>query len=244
MARAVQQRARASNVLCAGSRENLRRSRDAVLHHAAGVLAHRVIDFWSWNAVAVLQDGIQGYAVVLLRKILARDTDLEATIEQFTINPMMVPAPREAARDHTGKGFIDRPSPAVELQRIASYEIPRRISLVKLLAPHHGLRATIAVKLVLDIGSHLRPRMQHQVFADQSRRIGQTVRKKGRSRVQKQPGCTDAVRSQDHHLRGLEPLDPSGIVIDNAGRHAVFAGGDLAHAATCSQMHPSTKRLW
>jgi hypothetical protein len=48
--------------------------------------------------MTVLEHGIQGYPVVFLREVFARDADLQATIEQLAINPVMVPAPRQAAR--------------------------------------------------------------------------------------------------------------------------------------------------
>ena len=77
--------------------------------------------------------------------------------------------------------------------------------------------------------------MEHQVLAEQPAGIGQAVGESAGGGVQQQPRCADAVAGDDDDLGRLELLDAVDVVIDHAGRHAVFAGGDLAHAAIGAQ---------
>src|SRR5262249_23479576 len=123
MARAIQKRAGALDILCSGSCKDFRRARDAVLHHAPCIVADLVVYSRGRNAMAVLQHWIQGDAVVRFRQILASDTDHQTTINQRAIDSMMVSAPWKAACNHAGNGFIDGPGPTGELQRIAADEV-------------------------------------------------------------------------------------------------------------------------
>jgi hypothetical protein len=84
--------------------------------------------------------------------------------------------------------------------------------------------------------------MEHQVLADQAAGIGQPVGKARRRRIQQQPRRADAVAGDDDDLGRLEVLDPVGVVIDHAGGHAVFVGGDLAHPAARAQFHAGADR--
>ena len=99
--------------------ENFGRAGDAVLHHAPGVLADRVVDLRRRDAMAVLQDWVQRDAVVLLRQILARNADQQQPVVQRTEDAVMVLAPREATGGHAGDRFVRRASAAGELQRVA-----------------------------------------------------------------------------------------------------------------------------
>ena len=83
----------------------------------------------------------------------------------------------------------------------------------------------------VDIAVDQRPGMEHQVLADKPAGIGQPVGEAAGGGVQQQPRRADAVAGEDDDLRRLELLDAVDVVVDHARRHAVFAGGDLAHAA-------------
>ena len=72
--------------------------------------------------------------------------------------------------------------------------------------------------------------MEHQVLAHEPAGIGQPVGEATGGGVQQQPRRADAVAGEDDDLRRLELLDAVDVIINHAGRHAVFAGGDLAHA--------------
>ena len=150
---------------------------DAVLHHAPRVLADRVVDPRRRDAVAVLQHRIQRDPVVLLRQVLAGDADLQAVVEQLAIDAVMVPAPGQPPRRDAGDRLVHRAGAAGELQRVAAHEIAGWVGLVELLAPQLdviGPRSPSTI--VVDIADDLRPRMQHQVLADQPAGIGQPVR--------------------------------------------------------------------
>ena len=93
----------------------------------------------------------------------------------------------------------------------------------------------IAVHPFIDIAADLRPGVQHQVLADQAAGIGQPVGKPRRCRIEQQARRADAVAGHDDHLGRLKSLHPVGVVVDRAGGHAVFVGGDLAHPAARAQ---------
>ena len=155
----------------------------------------------------------------------------------------MLPAPGQHADGGAGDRLVHHAGAAGELQRIAAHEVACRIGLVELLAPQHRHRRAVAVHLLIDIAAHLRPGMQHQVPADLAAGIGQPVGKPAGGGVQQQARRADAVAGQDHHFRRLEPFHTIGIVVDRAGGHAVFVGGDLPHPAARAQFHAGANRL-
>jgi hypothetical protein len=79
--------------------------------------------------------------------------------------------------------------------------------------------------------------MQHQVLADQARRVGEPVGKPCRGRSEQQAGRADPVAGHDHDLGRLEVLAPVGVVVDRAGGHAVLVRGDLAYPAARAQLN-------
>ena len=91
--------------------EDLRRAGDAVLHHAARVLADRVVDLRRRDAMAVLQHRVKGDAVVLLGQVLAGDADQQAMVQQRAIDAVMVLAPGQAAGAQIGDRFVAGPVP-------------------------------------------------------------------------------------------------------------------------------------
>ena len=79
--------------------------------------------------------------------------------------------------------------------------------------------------------------MEHEVLADESAAVRESVGEQVRLRVEQQSGGADAVAREDDDLRGDLPLDTVGIVVDRAAGHAVFAHGDLADAASGPEFH-------
>ena len=82
----------------AGGGQDLLGAGDAVLHHAARVLADRVVDPGRRDAVAVLQHGIERDAIVLLRQVVAGDADPHPVLEHLAVDAMMVARPTAAGR--------------------------------------------------------------------------------------------------------------------------------------------------
>ena len=155
----------------------------------------------------------------------------------------MVLAPRDAAGIARDDRLENRRHAAAELEGVAAHEVALRIGLVELLAPQAQRRAVIAVERLLDIAVGLCVRMQHQILADESGRIGDAVRKLPRDRVQHQARRADAVAGDDHDLGRLEVLLSLAIVVDDARRHAVLVERDLADAAAGAQFDAGAERM-
>jgi hypothetical protein len=104
---------------------------------------------------------------MLLRQVVAGDADPHAMLEHLAIDAMMVASPRQLPGRGAGDRLVRRAHAAVELQRVAAHEAARGVGLVELLAPQVGDGCTPAVQRLLDIARDHRPRVQHQVLADQ-----------------------------------------------------------------------------
>src|SRR5215216_3435464 len=115
--------------------ENLAAARQSMLHHLSAVLTERVIDLRRGDAVAVLQHGIEGDAVVLLGQILADRRDPEAMTVEPAEDAVMIRAPRQNAFLLARHRFEHRPRTAAELDAVAAHKAARQIGVVKLLAP-------------------------------------------------------------------------------------------------------------
>ena len=100
----------------------------------------------------------------------------------------------------------------------------------------------IAVERLIDIAIGQRVGVKHQVLADQPRRIGDTVGKFRRHRIQHQPRRADAVAGEDDDFGGLKLLLALGVVIDHAGSHAVFVDRDFTHPAARAQLDAGADR--
>src|SRR5271156_845998 len=103
-------------------------------------------------------------------------------IQQLAIDAVMVLPPGQAARCDTADGFAHWRGAARELKRVATNEVTGWIGFVELLAPHACHRTTAAVYLVFDVAEDLRPRVQHQILADEAAGIGKPVGKPRRRR--------------------------------------------------------------
>ena len=100
------------------------------------------------------------------------------------------------------------------------------------------------VHQVVDIAVDQRPGVEHQVLAQESAGIGQPVGEAAGGGVQQQPRRADAIAREDDDLCRLELLDAVDVVINHARRHAVFAGGDLAHAAVGPKLDFGADGMW
>jgi len=85
--------------------------------------------------------------------------------------------------------------------------------------------------------------VQHQVLADQTGGIREAVGKAARSRIEQQTRRADAVCGEDHYFGRLESLYARRVIINDAGRHSLFVGGDLPHPAARAQLDPVAKRV-
>src|SRR5580658_3458738 len=107
-----------------GSRrgQNVLRASDPVLHHARGVFADGVVDFWRGDAVPVLQYGIQRHLVMFLRQVLANRGQPDALSREPAIRAVMVGTPGQPSIRLADDRLHDRPDPATELERVATNE--------------------------------------------------------------------------------------------------------------------------
>ena len=62
--------------------------------------------------------------------------------------------------------------------------------------------------------------------------------------VQQQTRRADPVAGEDDDLCRLELLDAVDVIVNHAHRHAVFAGGDLAHAAVGPKLDSGADGMW
>src|SRR5205814_10460842 len=56
------------------------------------------------------------------------------------------------------------------------------------------------------------------------------------------PRCADAIARQHDHMSALKSLDPLGVVINDAGCHALLVRRDLAHPAMRAQFDAGALR--
>src|SRR5579872_7471527 len=142
------------------------RARSAVVHHAPGVLAYRVVDPGRGDAMAVLQDGIERHPIMLLRQVFADCGQPDAPTDQLAEDTMMVLAPGQAAVGIAEDRLGDGSNAAAELVGVAADEIAFGIGLVEFHAPQAKRRRSIAVEWFLHIAKNLGIGMEHQVLAD------------------------------------------------------------------------------
>src|SRR5260370_29269564 len=148
---------------------------NAVFEHARAVLADRIVDARRRDAMAVLEDGIERDAVVLLRQVLADRRQAEPVAIKPAERGVVARPPRQQALGLAGNGLRHRSDAAAELKGVATHETARRIGIVELFAPETGRRRAIAVGRLVHITVGLSVGMEHQVLADQSAGIGKPV---------------------------------------------------------------------
>src|SRR3954471_18082487 len=106
---------------------------------------------------------------------------------------MMIRAPWQDALLLARDGLEHRPCTAAELDAVTTDETAREVCVVELLAPEAGRRRAVGVGRLLHKTVDLRIGMEHQVLADEARRIGEPVRETAGDRVQQQPRRADAI---------------------------------------------------
>src|SRR5450631_4609468 len=145
MPAAIQDRTIDADIGRPGGGKNFPGPCNAVFEHSRAVLADRVVDARRGDAVAVLEDGIERDAVMLLRQVLADRRQAEPVAVEPAERGVVARPPRQQALGLAGNGLRHRSDAAAESKGVATHETARRIGFVELFAPETGRRRAIAV---------------------------------------------------------------------------------------------------
>lgn len=174
-------------------------------HHAGRVPGQAIGDFRRGDAVGIGQRGRKLDAVVRLGQVLAqRDHGGRVAEAQGEVGMMaLAPGDRRHGEAHRR---ARRAGAAVHLEGVAAHEAARAVGLVELLRQQDvAERATIRrIAAVGEEAGDGGARMEHQVAADQSARIGEPVGMALALGQQHQARRADAVGGQHHQARRLE----------------------------------------